>query len=74
MENVTIDELYSSLEEDVIKELRRKHRVTFEAAKEVLQVNNFRERFMEDSEQFDFFEPEELAEEFHKAFEYLRTD
>lgn len=71
MNNFTTSELYDALEEAIKEELKYTYSVSEEEAEKVIQINNFYRRFLNDSEHFDFFEAEELANLFYDTYNYI---
>ncbi|MFF2754804.1 hypothetical protein ACFVR1_13770 [Psychrobacillus sp. NPDC058041] len=72
MDHITDEELYESLKEDLIDELKEKYALSIEIINEVLIKNKFKDRFLRNSKQFDYIEPEEVAAEFYKTYKHLK--
>ena len=68
------NEIFLSLEEDVLDELKGRHYLSLDTAKEVLNLNKFKDRFINNSKQFDYLETEEIAKEFYKTYMYLTSN
>jgi hypothetical protein len=64
------EDIFLSFKEDIIDVLIRKG-ISYETALEVIKENELEKRFMNDPEQFDLFEPDEVATLFFKTYEII---
>lgn len=67
------NEIYLSLKEDIEDEIKQRYNLSDKQIEDLLEINQLKERYFKNPDQFDYFEVDELATLLYETYKELNN-